>query len=79
MRVGRQRLCQKHQETGRTYIRGGQYALSKILLAETMKAAHDKYRVESEKMEDLEFQYFQNHLNAAETRVISQQVKSAGG
>ena len=60
-------------------IRGGQYALRKILLAETMKAAHDKYRVETEKMEDLEFQYFQNLLNAAETRVISQQVKSAGG
>ena len=30
-------------------------------------------------MEDLEFQYFQDNLTAAQTRTISQQVQSAGG
>ena len=55
-------------------VRGAEYALHKILLAQTLKEAHDKYRIESEKMEDLEFQYVQDNVTAAPTRTIAQQV-----
>ena len=60
-------------------IRGAEYALIKVLLAQALKEAHDKYWIESEKMEDLEFEYLKGNLIAAQTRAISQQVQSAGG
>ena len=53
--------------------------LSKISLAAAMKEAHERNRIESERMENLEFQFYQNHLNAAEAMSISQEVQNAGG
>ena len=34
-------------------IRGAEYTLNKIQLAQALKEAHDKYWLESEKMEDI--------------------------